>query len=406
MSITPEANHPRQSWVAVLAVFSAASTVEAVGISQTFAFVPLYLQQLGLPMEEIPRWVGTVNALIFLLGLPLVPFWGVWADRYSRKAVIIRSSLVGALVFGLVALSREPWQLGASLLLAGFSLGNSGVMLATIRDVTPPRRIGAAVAIFGATAPIGFSAGPAVGGLMVDALGLPVSAIYASSALLALGVAVLLWASFREVRPEVVPPGRIVELAYGAVRGIFAEPATRRLFLLYGVSFLARQMFSPFLPLLVQSAHGEGPGVASSVALVVGTAALVGGLISPLGGPLGDRVGFRPVLLLSLLGDGLLVLVMPFAPSVSLLALLNAAFSALSAVVGAMIFGLLAVEVPAERRTATLNLVYLPLYLGGIAGPAIGAVVVSSGIASVFVLAGLIFILGGAAAHAIRRAAG
>ena len=27
-------------------------------------------------------------------GLPLIPFGGVWADKYSRKAIIIRSALV------------------------------------------------------------------------------------------------------------------------------------------------------------------------------------------------------------------------------------------------------------------------------------------------------------------------
>jgi hypothetical protein len=44
-----------------------------------------------------------------------------------------------------------------------------------------------------------------------------------------------------------------------------------------------------------------------------------------------------------------------------------------------MVSGLLATEAPAERRSATLNLIYLPLYIGGIAGPAIGAVVVTAG---------------------------
>ena len=42
-----------------------------------------------------------------------------------------------------------------------------------------------------------------------------------------------------------------------------------------------------------------------------------------------------------------------------------------------MIFGLLATELPADRRSAALNLVYLPLYAAGIIGPAAGALVVS-----------------------------
>ena len=87
-------------------------------------------------------------------------------------------------------------------------------------------------------------------------------------------------------------------------------------------------------------------------------------------------------------------MLIPFAPGVPELAAVNAAIAALSAVIGAMIFGLLAMEVPAERRSATLNLVYLPLYLAGIAGPAIGGVVATVSISAVFVLAGVVCALG------------
>jgi MFS family permease len=52
-----------------------------------------------------------------------------------------------------------------------------------------------------------------------------------------------------------------------------------------------------------------------------------------------------------------------------------------------MISGLLATETPAQSRSATLNLIYLPLYIGGIAGPALGAVVVTTGLRSVFFVA-------------------
>jgi hypothetical protein len=52
-----------------------------------------------------------------------------------------------------------------------------------------------------------------------------------------------------------------------------------------------------------------------------------------------------------------------------------------------MVSGMLAVEVPSERRSATLNLIYLPLYFGGIAGPAIASIVYSSGLDAVFSVA-------------------
>ena len=66
-----------------------------------------------------------------------------------------------------------------------------------------------------------------------------------------------------------------------------------------------------------------------------------------------------------------------------------------------MVFGLLALEVPAERRSATLNLVYLPLYAAGIIGPAVGAALASvGGVAGPFIAGGTVFLLGAATVYA------
>ena len=381
---------PSQPWTLVLAVFTVTSIVEAMGISQVFAFMPLYLAALGLPKSEIPRWVGALGALVFVFGLPLVPLWGVWADKYSRKAVILRSALVEAVMFTFIALSRQPWQLAGSILLAGFQLGNSGVMLAAMREVTPQRRLGMAIALFGATWPVGSAMGPALGGLMIDGLHTPISYVYLLAALLSAASALLLAVGFHEVRPERIPSGSVLELAYGAMRGLFTEPTTRRLFTIFGVALLGGQMARPFLPIAVAQVSGAQQGVAGDIALVVGTASLAGGLISPITGAVGDRVGFRPVLAVSLVGSGFAVAALSIAPAVGWLAAINAILAVLGAAASAMIFGLLAVELPPERRSATLNLVYLPLYLAGIVGPAIGALVVGAGLGAVFLLGGLL----------------
>src|SRR6185295_9293967 len=117
-------------------------------VAQVFSFLAPYLREMGVPDAERVPFVGLFSSLVFVVGLPLVPLWGVWADKYSRKAVIIRSALVEAVVFAGVALSREPWQLALSMLLIGFQLGNTGVMLAGIRDVTPIHRLGTTIALF------------------------------------------------------------------------------------------------------------------------------------------------------------------------------------------------------------------------------------------------------------------
>ncbi len=386
---------PAQDWRTLLVVFWLTSMVEGLGVSQIFALVPTYLRQMGVPQDERLAFVGLFTALIFVVGMPLVPLWGVWADKYSRKAVIVRSALVEAVVFAGVALSREPWQLALSMLLIGFQLGNTGVMLAGIRDVTPRLRLGTVMGIFGASTAVGMALGPTLAGLLIDGLGWSLPGVFWLSAALSVGTALLVTFGSREVRPSVVPEGRVLTLAFGALRAVLTDPIVLRIFLIYGVSFLANQMSRPYLPVVVEGLAGTGAGLASAIALVMGTAALVGGLIGPVGGWFGDRIGFRPVLVIALAGGGVVLAFMPFAPAVAGLAGLAVVFAAATATVSAMVFSMLATEVPPERRSATLNLVYLPLYAAGIVGPALGAVVVrAGGLAAPFLLGGAVFVIG------------
>src|SRR5207245_11347364 len=87
-----------QAWPAVLTLFAITSLVEAIGFGHVIRFLPLYLRVVGTPAAQVPVWTGLFSALVYLTGLPLIPFWGVWAEKYSRKAVIARSAFVEAAV--------------------------------------------------------------------------------------------------------------------------------------------------------------------------------------------------------------------------------------------------------------------------------------------------------------------
>jgi MFS family permease len=250
------------------------------------------------------------------------------------------------------------------------------------------------MAVFGASSPIGFAIGPVLGGVIVDRLHWGIPAIFAVSAGLSVGTALLVALGSREVRPEVVPTGRLLRLAFGAVRGVIADVPTRRIFAIFFVAFLANQMTRTYVPVLVSRVNGP-VDEASAIGLVTGSAVLIGTFFAPLGGWLGDRVGYRRVLAATLIGSGVAAIGLPFAPTVALLAVVAVVVSALYATVAPMVFALLGTEVPAERRSQTLNLVYLPLYLGGIVGPALGAIVVSFGIAAPFLVGAAIFVVGG-----------
>ena len=97
----------------------------------------------------------------------------------------------------------------------------------------------------------------------------------------------------------------------------------------------------------------------------------------------------------SLIGGAAALLAVTVAPGINVLALTILAFSAFNGTVGAMVFSLLATEVPPGRRSATLNLVYLPLYAAGIVGPATGAGVAAvAGVNGPFWLGAAVFVAG------------
>jgi MFS family permease len=243
-------------------------------------------------------------------------------------------------------------------------------------------------------------------GVLIDGLGWSVANVFALSAVLSVVTALLVGLGTREIRPEVIPQGSVLRLAFDAVVGVLRDPDVRRLFTVYGVVFLANQISRPYTPLLAENLVGIGVGLAAAIGLVMGVAALVGALASPAGGWLGDRLGFRRVLVWSLVAGGIASALMPAMPTLALLAGAATVLGAAFATTGAMVFSLLATEVPPERRSATLNLVYLPLYIAGIIGPAVGAAVAAAtGPGGPFVAGAIVFVAG-AAAVALRGRGG
>jgi len=76
------AGHARHAndWRVLLVFFILAGIVESQAFGHLGAFTPIFLGDLRVPEAQIPTWTGILSALGFVIGLPLLPFWGV-ADR-------------------------------------------------------------------------------------------------------------------------------------------------------------------------------------------------------------------------------------------------------------------------------------------------------------------------------------
>ena len=370
-------------WITLLVLFGIASTVETFTVSHVFRFMPLYLGTVHVPPAEVPAWTGYLNAAFFLFGLPLVPFWGVWSERYGRIPIIARSAFVEMLVFVVLWFAQNRWQAAFGLLLVGFQLGNTGVMLTALRAVTPPGRVGFAISLFGVSPSLGFALGPSVGGFLVDHGVLNLHTLFALDAAMSLAAGIILLAFAREGPRPPAPAGSAVRLAVGALRMALTGRVTLIVFGVFGLAYFALQIANPFLPLLVIRLIGGTAGAAGQIGIVFGASALLGAVLSPFAGVAGDRYGFRPVLAAACVLAAASLGALALAPSLAWLTVAAVCLGAATATAISMVFALLATAVPEERRATTLNLVLLPIYFSSVAGAVVGALLVRDGLNTV-----------------------
>ena len=382
-AVATTSSRKASTWITLLVLFGIASTIEASTVSHVFRFLPLYLGTVHVPPAEVPTWTGYLNAAFFLFGLPLVPFWGVWAERYGRIPIIARSAFVEMVVFAVLWLAQNRWQAAFGLLLVGFQLGNTGVMLTALRAVTPPGRVGFAISLFGVTPSLGFALGPTAGGWLVDHGVLNFHTLFAVDAAMSLVAGVMLLAFAREGPRPSGPTGSATRLALNALRLALTGRVTLIIFGVFGLAYFAQQIANPFLPLLVIRLHGGAAGAAGQIGIVFGASALLGALLSPLAGAAGDRFGFRPILAGACVLAAASLGALAVAPNLIWLTGAAVALGAASASAISMVFALLATAVPEERRATTLNLVFVPIYLSAIAGAIVGALLVREGLNTV-----------------------
>jgi MFS family permease len=393
MELAAPLSRKASGWIALLILFGITSTVEAFSVSHVFRFLPLYLGTVHVPPPEVPAWTGYLNAAFFLFGLPLVPFWGVWAERYGRIPIIARSAFVEMVVFGVLWLAQNRWQAAFGLLLVGFQLGNTGVMLTALRAVTPHGRVGFAISIFGVTPSLGFALGPTAGGWLVDHGLLNLHTLFALDAVLSLAAGVMLLAFAREGTRPRGPTGSATRLALGALRLALTGRVTLIVFGVFGLAYFAQQIANPFLPLLVIRLVGATSGAAGQIGIVFGASALLGALLSPLAGAAGDRYGFRPLLAGACVLAAASLAELALAPNLVWLTAGAVALGAASATAISMVFAVLATAVPEERRATTLNLVLLPIYFSSIAGAIVGAFLVRDGLNTVLWTAAVVSVV-------------
>lgn len=378
------------SWVWLLGLFTLASLVDASFYGQINAFTPLELRTYHLSPAQVTTATGLLASLTWAVGLPFLPLWGALADRYSRQPVIVRSFLA-FLVAGLLMLfARDLWLFALGRAVMSFALGNSGLMMTTLAERVPQRRLGLAFAVMNSAAPIGYFAGPLAGGVVMDRWGFS-PLILLNIALVLLVVLALAFGYRDDYAGKRDAP--LWRMALDSVVLVGRSGDIRKLFAALFVLFLGWEAILPYIPVAVGDLY-RGTDIGTVVGVVVGIGGLVTLFAGPAMGALADRFGRWRVLLS---GTALSILLLPVPALMHSLAGFTITWSVTNGLLStilALSFTVLSDASPAETRGRIMAFSWLPVELAATIGSFAGSVVAHQSVWWLFPAAALMTIIG------------
>jgi DHA1 family tetracycline resistance protein-like MFS transporter len=154
--------------------------LDIVSFSLLLPVLPYFALSLGASASEVGALTG-LYALCQFIGAPLI---GRASDSVGRKPLFLLDIFGNFVGFIILAFAGALWVVFLARILAGFVAANVPLAQAYIADVTSPEERSAALGIIGAAFGLGFTIGPALGGV-VNANGGFAATALASAALCA-----------------------------------------------------------------------------------------------------------------------------------------------------------------------------------------------------------------------------
>ncbi len=366
--------------------------IMSMALSAMTPVYPLMLPGLGVADPNMVKFLsGTLNSAGFLVAAVASPLWGQVADRHGRKLMVLRSSAAICLFMALMGLATTVWQLMALRALMGAFSGFSAAAIALVASQVPERRLGSSLGWLSTGQLTGSLIGPLIGGAMADLSG-SYRLSFLLTSLLA-GVAMTL--AWSMVRESFTPAGGSAKRSVLAnLRMLAAVPGVLPLMLVLLLAQFGVRTVQPVVTLFVQELAGPVPALATLAGLAFSVTGMADLLASPFLGKRSDTIGYRRVLLISLMGAAALTLPQSFAHSYWV-------FVAERFGVGMFVGGLLPTAnaligrlVPSSARGLVYGMTASATFLGGFLGPFTGGSVAALfGIRMVFAVTAAILML-------------
>lgn len=128
----------------------------------------LILDFLGGQMTDAATWSARFAVVFALMQFVFSPVLGVLSDRFGRRPIILLSNLGLGLDYVVMAMAPTIGWLFLGRIISGITTSSIPTAMAYIADVTPKEKRAGAYGMIGVAFGVGFTFGPAIGGLVGD----------------------------------------------------------------------------------------------------------------------------------------------------------------------------------------------------------------------------------------------
>lgn len=299
-----------------------AQLLASIGFSTIFPFLPNYVEFLGVRGSgSIIFWVSAVFSVQAVAMMIASPIWGAMSDRMGRKLMVERALFGGAIIVLLMAFVHSAEELTFLRLIQGLTTGVASAASSMVASSAPRNRLGYAMGMMQTASWAGASIGPMIGGVLQYFFGFRLSFVLTAVLMLAGGLLV-----FFGVKEEFTPPegrrggvGGIV----GAWRDVLRTAGVPLAYFLRFSAWLGRTMLVPFLPLFIATITVDRDLAGMYTGLAIGLAAGSSTLSGVVLGRLSDRIGYKPVLVVSTFACALFYVPMAYVGNVFQLIAVN-----------------------------------------------------------------------------------
>jgi DHA1 family tetracycline resistance protein-like MFS transporter len=363
--------------------------IDLIGFGIVMPILPFYAKHFGAG----GFWYGAVLGVYSLMQFAATSLLGKLSDRIGRRPVLLTTMLFNAAGYALFAFAGSYWVLFLSRVVSGFAGGNISVAQAYMADITTRAERSRGMGIVGAAFGIGFTAGPALGGLADHFLG------HSWPGLLGVGLSLANFVSAYFILPESLNQELRVKRPLFDLNHIvhaIARPRLRPLMAVWALVALGFAGYTAALPYRAMNALGWKQLQLTFLFIIIGvTAAAVQGYFF---GKMVRRAGERTLVIIGTFGMAASIAIVPFLPSSALLYVWTFVLAVSNSLFSPAATGLVSVYADPNEQGTILGAAQAISALGRTVGPPLIGTVYDVSQVTSFVLAGFFMAVAGLAA--------